>query len=547
MSESYHFGCTCCYRFLYASFAHHSTSIPLYLSLFTIIGTITTPWQSLTNLFRSATICLNLSHSLHEWQGERAVDIDSTVQVLNDRGFCRKYYRSKRYFISNHNLPLISKLCVNMSHHEGNDGNNDYDEGAKDNQIESAAKELESEESQTESDLGANVKKQHASSDPNDTQQCLSDDSSIDSQNGHRNKEPLNDKQNPDVSPPSPQTATHTSKDLATNSGEQNVLHIVDNLVNATDSSTPKKVDLCTGCYKETARTLCIQCNLWLGNQCLGRHQTRKDALAHTVLQREAVQICPSHSRPCSHLCVDCQRVVCPACALENCSSHTTQDISWSLDEMRLFLVHKRGLIDKYFQYIRQKQNMVFDDAKRAVIVQTGTLISTLLRRSRALEKELECARVKSLSLLGRQEDAYNSTLHRFFAARPQTPGDGIPAELLDLLPEVKVIPETSITAAMFEPCESSNLGHLDITRQARDSIMLTKLPKHPCCEVIKTPPYPLDSGMLPYHQAGTMVCTTLFIPKLCSQFALCCISACTGWCKPCISGLHNWHCVCGL
>ena len=434
-----------------------------------------------------------------------------------------------------------------MNHQEGNDGKNNYDEGAKDNQIESAAKELESEGSQTESDLGANIKKQHASSDSNDMQQCLSQDNSIDSQNGHRGKEPLTDNQNPDILPPSPQTATHTSKDLATNSGEQNVPNIVDNLVNATDSSTPKKVDLCTGCYKETARALCIQCNLWLGTECLSRHQTRKDALAHTVLQREAVQICPSHSRPCSHFCVDCQHVVCPACALENCSSHTIQDISWSLDEMRLLLVHNEGLIDKYFQYIRQRQNMVFDDAKRAVIVQTGTLISTLLRRSRALEEELECARVKSLSLLGRQEDAYNATLHRFLAAMPQTPRDGIPVELLDLLPVVKVIPETRITAASFEPRESLNLGHLDITRQARDPIMLNKLPKHPCCDVIKTPPHPLDTGMVPHHQAGAKVCTTQFIPKIVPTVPALLYVGVHRSVYPCVSGLHHWYFVCGV
>ena len=425
-----------------------------------------------------------------------------------------------------------------MSHQQDN-GDRDYnDEGPKDdqdetkeNQTESENDHTESEESQTESELGANMKKKHPSPSSKDTQQCSFGDNSTNRPNGCRYRETLNNNQKNDDVPPTSQTVTHASNDnLTTSDGGENAPNVVGNFQDkeltesditrkpsansaAGTGCTPKKIDSCTGCYKEAARALCIQCNLWLGTECLSRHQARKDALAHTVLQREAVQICPSHSRPCSHFCIDCQNVICPVCTLGNCSSHTTQDISLSLDEMRLFLVHHEGLIDKYFQYIRQRQNTVFDDAKRAVIVQTGTLISMLMTRSRALEDELECARVRSLSLLGRQEDAYNATLHRFLAAMPQTPKDCITTDLLGLLPVVKVIPETTMTVASFQPRENLSLGHLDIFKQTRDPIMMSKLPHHPCCDLTDTPSYTLNTISVPHFQTGTKVCITQFIP----------------------------------
>ena len=416
-----------------------------------------------------------------------------------------------------------------MSHREDNDGHNDYDIGHNDNQTESAENHIESEESQAEPDLGANMKIEQHSLDSKNMQQCSSDGDSINSPNG---REALNGDPKPEDGP---RMVTHTSYDkLATHEREQNPRNAVGNIQEnvlhgshipekphvdsaAGTGCTPKKIDSCTGCYKETARALCIQCNLWLSTECHSRHQTRKDALAHTVLQREAVQICLNHSRPCWHFSLDCQDEVCLACTLENCSSHTTRDISWTLDEIRHFLAHHESLIDKYFQYIRQRQNIAFDDAKRAVIVQTGTLISTLLKRSRALEEELECARVKSLSLLGRQEDAYNATLHRFLTAMPQTPADGIPVELLDLLPSVNVIPETSMTSVLFQPRHNLNLGHLDIFKQPRDPIMLGKLPQHPCCDVINALPYPVDTNSVPPHQKETKVCTAEFRTVLCT------------------------------
>ena len=195
---------------------------------------------------------------------------------------------------------------------------------------------------------------------------------------------------------------------------------------------------VCSACWS-LAKVRCLQCHQAMCQECLNKHNTRKDIFHHTILKVEDVLACDDHGKDRSYVCHDCKRFVCTTCMIDKCSEHACKEIGEAVrnfiasgqlkrnrDESLSTLASSAATekeIWERFASVKEEIQKHADDISSAIKIQSGELIDNLKTIKQDALHDLESSR--------RSASEQRLKLDSLVYNKPEDLQCGIPTELL--------------------------------------------------------------------------------------------------------------------
>ena len=167
---------------------------------------------------------------------------------------------------------------------------------------------------------------------------------------------------------------------------------------------TWKLPPVCGVCWL-LAQVRCLQCHQDMCEECLDKHNVRKDKVHHSVLKIEDFSTCDDHGKDRSYVCHDCKRFICSTCMIDKCNQHVCVEIGEAvrqyvtaakLDRSRdAALKNLNDCVDA-----QQKISKRFPSAKRNIKKRYGVLSNVIKIEHDQLIDDVKCLKEDALRKL---------------------------------------------------------------------------------------------------------------------------------------------------
>ena len=224
----------------------------------------------------------------------------------------------------------------------------------------------------------------------------------------------------------------------------------------------------CGLCQKKGARVSCLDCHKYMCDNCLKNHNVRQALSLHTVIQIGDLKKCLDHGEHCSHVCVECEKLICVTCTQDECAEHNVCDIG---DSARRHV--GAGVVRDVMTRTRTEYNKMtsariqkFTVAEEKIRENTAKLCKQLKEQEACLIRELHEARDSSMgeiAAMRRQEEEKLVLVEQCGLRSADDIKMGVPRAILDALPilEGLKLKKQTVAEVSFTPTETVSLGEL--------------------------------------------------------------------------------------
>ena len=231
---------------------------------------------------------------------------------------------------------------------------------------------------------------------------------------------------------------------------------------------------ICSACWL-LAQVRCLQCHQDMCEDCLNKHNIRKDMGHHSVLRIRDFSICDDHGKDRSHVCHDCKSFICSTCMIDKCNQHTCMEIGETIRcyitaakqeqsrdaalEVLNDCVDAEQKISNKLTSVKQEIRKRYGVASNAIKIERDHLLNDVTNLTEDALRQLVLSRKYACLVHYDQDDLFR----------------GIPKELLDVIldagrpvsePQKRVKRFLTMEFVVKRELEPAHLGELEFSEE---------------------------------------------------------------------------------